>query len=45
MRVISADAWTLPMRAGFDNVTLKQIEHPAAPCDFRVRNPGCGQTP
>jgi SAM-dependent methyltransferase len=40
-----ADAWTLPMRAGFDNVTLKQIEHPAAHAISAWRNPGCGQTP
>ncbi len=34
-----ADAWTLLMRAGFDNVALKHIEHPAAHAITAWRKP------
>jgi SAM-dependent methyltransferase len=34
-----ADAWTLPMRAGFDNVALNQIDHPAAHAITAWRRP------
>jgi len=37
-----ADAWTLPMRAGFDNVSLKQIEYPAAHAITAWRRPVAG---